>query len=161
MILGLQRLAVDGLEKRPGNYRTGPIEIGGSSHEPPPSRAVPRLVEDLCDYVSSEWERASAFHLTAFVMWRLNWIHPFSNGNGRTSRAVSYLILCAKLGYLLPGQKTVPELISGDKGPYYQALEAADAAGLAGSLDVSAMEHLLEQLLAQQLVDIVSQASDS
>ncbi|MBL8221394.1 MAG: Fic family protein, partial [Bryobacterales bacterium] len=31
------------------------------------------------------------------VMWRLNWIHPFFGGNGRTARSASYLVLCASL----------------------------------------------------------------
>ena len=50
-------------------------------------------------------------HLAAYTMWRVNWIHPFAGGNGRTSRAVSNLVLCARLGYRLPGTLTVPEQI--------------------------------------------------
>ncbi|MBV9180292.1 MAG: Fic family protein [Acidobacteria bacterium] len=65
----------------------------------------------------------SAFHLAAYVMWRLNWIHPFVNGNGRTTRAVSYYVLCAKLEVYIPGVTTVPELIGHNKDPYYKALE--------------------------------------
>jgi Fic family protein len=85
---------------------------------------------------------------------RLNWIHPFRDGNGRTSRAVSYLVLCARLGMRLPGTKTIPERIAGNKQPYYDALDSADAAWKAGRLDVSAMELLLSDNLAAQLVEI-------
>ncbi|HET9282483.1 MAG TPA: Fic family protein [Candidatus Angelobacter sp.] len=53
--------------------------------------------------------RKSAIHLAAYVIWRLNWIHPFADGNGRTSRALSYLVLCTRLGERLPGTVTIPD----------------------------------------------------
>ena len=87
-------------------------------------------------------------------MWRLNWIHPFEDGNGRTSRAASYFVLCVGLGYLVPGPRSIPERIAVRKKPYYDALEAADAAWEREVLDVSAMEELLSTLLAQQLMDV-------
>ena len=34
-----------------------------------------------------------------------------SGGNGRTSRALSYLVMCARLGYRIPGTHTIPEQI--------------------------------------------------
>jgi Fic family protein len=88
----------------------------------------------------------------------MNWIHPFVDGNGRTSRAVSYLVLCVRLGYVLPGTTTIPEQISRNKNPYYQALEAADKANASGKLDLAEMEKLLESLLAAQLVSVIDAA---
>jgi Fic family protein len=87
-------------------------------------------------------------------MWRLNWIHPFTDGNGRTARAASYLVLCLRTGYLLPGKKTIPDQISEDRTPYYKALESADQAHREGRIDLSAMEELLSRMLAKQLVTI-------
>jgi Fic family protein len=92
-------------------------------------------------------------------MWRMNWIHPFFGGNGRTSRAISYLALCAKLGFVLPGTKTIPELIAEDRDPYYKALRLADVEWEKQLLDVSAMEDLISRLLAAQLVQIHEQAT--
>lgn len=92
-------------------------------------------------------------------MWRVNWIHPFFGGNGRTARAVSYLVLCARLGFVLPGNPTVPELIVQDRAPYYEALRQADEADKQGRLDVSAMEELMDNLLARQLITIHEQAT--
>ena len=88
-------------------------------------------------------------------MWRLNWIHPFTNGNGRTSRVASYLVLCAAVGSNLPGERTVPEIIDDDKADYYLALDAADASWKAGTLDVSAMEDVIEKALTMQLESAV------
>ena len=93
-------------------------------------------------------------------MWRTNWIHPFTNGNGRTARAVSYLVLCARLGYELPGTPTIPEMIERNKADYYAALDAADAAWSQGVLDVSVMEELLKSYLATQLLDVVERAGE-
>lgn len=100
----------------------------------------------------------SALHLCAYVMWRLNWIHPFTDGNGRTSRALAYYVLCAKVGYILPGQRTVPEQIAADKRPYYAALEAADATEEAGSLNLIELETLLGGQLAEQLLSAYKDA---
>lgn len=154
----LNRIAVEGLEPNAGAFRNAGVEIHGSAHLPPPWEEVPKFVDELCEFVSEQWATATPIFLAAHTMWRLNWIHPFVNGNGRTSRAVSYLVLCAKLGSRLPGKRTIPDLIAGNKAPYYSALEQADAAYAAGRSDVSAMEVLLSSLLATQLLDVVNAA---
>lgn len=148
----LNRISIKNLEVEAGRWRDVPIVIDGSEHQPPPWEEVPKHVDDLCDYVNDNWNKRSPFHLAAYVMWRLNWVHPFVDGNGRTTRAVSYYVLCAKLGFHIPGVTTVPEMIARDKEPYYRALEAADAAGKQRSIDVSVMENLLSELLAKQMV---------
>jgi Fic family protein len=98
-------------------------------------------------------------HLAAYLMWRVNWIHPFFGGNGRTARAVAYLILCARLGFRLPGTQTIPDLIIANRDPYYRALQAADSAWESGRLDLTEMEELLSGLLAKQLVAVHEQAT--
>ena len=106
----------------------------------------------MCEYVNANWKK-DAWLLASYLMWRLNWIHPFEDGNGRTSRAVSYLVLCLKLGVRLPGHKTIPEFIAENKGPYYAAIDQADAAAKDGRIDVTAMEEILKEALAKQLAD--------
>jgi Fic family protein len=158
-LLHLQRFALDGLSAYAGNYRPADIEIGGSKHKPPGAHMVPEEVEYMCDYVNENWEKSSPVHLAAYVLWKLNWIHPFTDGNGRTARAISYLLLCLRLGYRLPGTNTIPEQISKDKKPYYQALEAADEEWTKEKVDLSQLEDLLSALLANQLVGIHEQAT--
>ena len=116
---------------------------------------MPEQIEELCDYVNEKWQEKSPIHLAAYVMWKLNWIHPFTDGNGRTSRAAAYMILCVKMGYVLPGKRTIPDQIAENKTPYYKALEAGELAWQDGKIDLTAMKDLLSSMLAQQLVAII------
>jgi Fic family protein len=160
VILGLNRTALEGLTGLAGTYRPAGVEIVGSKHHPAGAHLVPELVEHMTEYVNENWGKKSPIHLCAYVLWRLNWIHPFVDGNGRTARAVSYLVLCVGMGYRLPGRKTIPEQIADDKMPYYRALELADQ-GLekTGQPDLSTMEQLIEGLLAKQLVEVLHKAT--
>jgi len=150
----LHRVALLGLSGYAGNWRPAGIEIQGSRHAPPEPFLIPQLIEELCDYVNDNWKIKSPLHLASYVMWKLNWIHPFTDGNGRTSRAASYLVLCLRLGYLLPGKLTIPEQIAANKTPYYKALESADVAWSRGAIDLTAMKELLGSMLAAQLVAV-------
>lgn len=149
MILSLHRTAMDGVKGLAGTFRTTIVTIHGSKHQPPPPYLVPELVEDMCEEVNQKWlTDASAIELGAYVLWRMNWIHPFVDGNGRTARAVSYLVLCVRLGYRLPGKRTIPEHIATNKKPYYAALESADGG------DLAPLTNYLSELLAQQLLEV-------
>ncbi len=157
-LVELNRYAVEGLMVAPGAYRMVPIAITKSNHIPPPPEDVPAHIDNMCEYVEDNWG-ATPVHLAAYVLWRLNWIHPFRDGNGRTARAVSYLTLCARLGYRIPGSTTIPERIAANKDPYYDALDDADAAWKEGRLDVSRMENMVATHLASQLIAIHNSAT--
>jgi Fic family protein len=159
MLLTLHREALDGLSAYAGNWRPASVAIEGSAHAPVGAHLVAGLIEELCDYVNDNWEGRTAIHLAAYVMWRLNWIHPFSDGNGRTSRIASYIVLSVKMGCLLPGIHTIPDQIVENRDPYFQALESADQAWADGNIDLSRMEELLERMLAAQLLKAVEAAS--
>ncbi|MCP1998546.1 Fic family protein [Nitrobacter winogradskyi] len=96
--------------------------------------------------------------MAAYLMWRLNWIHPFADGNGRTARIVSYVVLSIRAGAILPGTPTIPDQIVDNRNPYFEALDAADAAFRDGRIDVSKMEELLGSLLANQLAKFYQSA---
>lgn len=159
-ILQLHKAALDGLHRLAGTFRNTPVEIKGSDHQPPHEAFVADEVQSMCEYVNENWNEKSATHLAAYVLWKMNWIHPFADGNGRTARTVSYVVQSIKLDSLLPGTPTIPEQIAMDKAPYYKALEAADAAWKAsGQVDVSALEDMLNKMLATQLLNATKEAS--
>jgi Fic family protein len=112
----------------------------------------------MCDYVNVHWGK-TPIHLAAYCMWRLNWIHPFADGNGRTSRMLSYVVMSIRAGYVLPGTPTIPYYIVENRGPYFDALDAADAALRdSGTPDLLMMEDLLSRLLARQLASFYESA---
>lgn len=146
----LNGLATTDETENPGVFRRDDVWLPGIKHEPPPWQEVPGLVDELCAYVNES--DASAVHLAAYVLWRVNWVHPFEDGNGRTARAASYLVLCVRLGLELPGNPTVPDLISTRyRFDHNDGLEAADRAAKRGEVELSQLESVLESALKQQL----------
>jgi hypothetical protein len=89
LILRLHKEVLDGIHVLAGTFRNTPVKIGGSGHEPVEAFMVSEETEHLCQYVNDNWSTKSALHLAAYVLWRLNWIHPFADGNGRTARTVT------------------------------------------------------------------------
>lgn len=155
LILQLHQAALDGIHPLAGTWRNTKVSIGKSKHVPPEAAFVSDEIQDMCEYVNSNWTR-NADHLGAYVLWKLNWIHPFADGNART---VSYVVMSAKLDSLLPGAPTIPEQISANKAPYYAALEKADEHYKEGKIDVSELEDMLNAMLAKQLLSAAKQAS--
>lgn len=133
------------------------MNIGESSHTPPAAHLVPGLIEELCDYVNENWHR-TPIHVASYVMWRLNWIHPFSDGNGRTSRTIAYVVFMVRSECIIPGAPTIPDQVVNDRRGYFDALEKADAAFRNNQIDVSAMESLLGGMLAVQLTSYYESA---
>jgi Fic family protein len=103
------------------------------------------------DEVNRHWEALDPVGLAAYVLWKLNHIHPFINGNGRTARVAAYFVVCLKLGGWLKGKTLLPELIRRDREEYVAALRLADASALSGTLDLSVLHALLARLLEEQI----------
>jgi Fic family protein len=158
LILALQREALTGISAYAGNFRPAGVEIVGSKHKPAEAHLVPELIEELCDYVNDSWKVKTAIHLASYVMWRLNWVHPFADGNGRTSRILSYVVLSIRAHSVFPGTPTIPEQIVDNRNPYFDALDAADEAWTDGRIDLSKMEELLSGMLARQLTNAYESA---
>ena len=119
-------------------------------------RERPNRIHRLHELANDRWwswnrNARSVFRRLAYALWRLNWIHPFGDGNGRTARAICDAILCVGFGRELPGTLTIHEQISNNRYPYWDALKAADRAWKDGALDVSEMETLIAVLLERQL----------
>lgn len=101
--------------------------------------------------VNRMWDETDAVTLSAFVLWRLNYIHPFINGNGRAARAACHFVLCLKAGGWLPGDPILPELIRLNRPEYVDCLKAVDATAASGALDLSPLHNFLTRLIDVQL----------
>ena len=124
LIKSINMHAIAGLHKEAGQYRSVSVEVGGLI--PPDPNDVIHLMNDFVDTINANWQSTDALTLATYALWRINYIHPFRNGNGRTARAVCYYILCVKSGGLLPGRINLIELLRANRAEYVDALREAD-----------------------------------
>lgn len=140
------------LDQTPGRVRTDFNHIENSSHVPPPPTEIEKHLKAFFSYLNDNFNERSTFHLAAYALWMIVWIHPFNECNGRTARAFSYLIICLKEGLWLPGNTTIHTLISEKLSEYYQLLAEADASLThSGEFDISGLERYLAQLTFAQI----------
>lgn len=147
------------LLERPGEFREANVHVAKANgevvHQPPEWTSVAQAMADFDQDLHRMWQEATPVQIAAFALWKINWVHPFKNGNGRSARAFAYACLCLKYGFMLPGQKTVIDLIMLNKPEYEAALGHADKSfAAAGSADLQPMEHLVERLLIEQFQSI-------
>ncbi len=147
-IKALNYHAISCLHVSAGEFRPCAVTVG--PYTPPAHFQVPALMQMFTNEVNRFWVEQDAVTLATFVLWRMNHIHPFVNGNGRTARVTAYLVLCLRLGGWLPGKKLLPERIVENRAEYVAALRAADASLLVGPIDLSVLHALLTRLLIEQ-----------
>lgn len=156
-LCGLHRSATVFLLKRPGAYRESNVKLrqeGGALLRPPHWNAVPGLMAAFFIELERIWTEGDALDVAAYALWRITWIHPFRDGNGRTAFAFAYGCLCLKLGALLPETVTVLDQMLADPAQCNGPLGAADTSvqGDAGRApDLTSLKHYYDQLLLRQI----------
>ncbi len=133
MLLDIHKLTVDKLvpEQEAGVFRRVQVvikneETGDVILRPPAFVEVPHLIEDLIEWLNSDG--AKDIHpviLAGVVHYFLVAAHPFVEGNGRTARAFSTLVLI-KSGYDIKKFFSLEEHFDADPFVYYQALSLVD-----------------------------------
>ncbi len=112
-----------------GKYRLGAVGILKGqkvSHLAPPAKQVPQLMDNLFSFLKNAKE-LSPLILACVFHYELEFIHPFSDGNGRIGRFWQSLILTKYQGVFeyLP----VESLIKDRQESYYSILERCDKKG--------------------------------
>jgi Fic family protein/DNA-binding XRE family transcriptional regulator len=102
-----------------GKYRKVQVMIKGSSHMPPQPFLVAKEMEELFIWYQTNKNNLHPVILAAEMHERLVTIHPFIDGNGRTSRLLMNLILLQH-GYVIANIKGTNE----SRMQYYNVLEA-------------------------------------
>jgi len=153
VIKALNYHAISCLHVSAGEFRPCPVHVGDgeTAYLPPAHFQVPAMMQMFTNLVNRSWQENDAVTLATYVLWRLNHIHPFVNGNGRTARVSAYFVLCLRSGGWLPGQKLLPERIVEVRPEYVAALKAADASLQQGALDLSLLHALVSRLLDEQM----------
>jgi Fic family protein/DNA-binding XRE family transcriptional regulator len=103
-----------------GRYRRVQVMIKGSSHMPPQPFIVAKEMEDYFIWFEENKSKIHPVILAAEMHERLVTIHPFIDGNGRTSRLIMNLILLQN-GYVIANIKGDYET----RMNYYKTLETA------------------------------------
>lgn len=120
-VLSIHNLILRGIHPEDaGRYRRVQVMIKGSSFMPPQPFMVAKEMEDFFIWYETNKNNLHPIVLAAEMHERLVTIHPFIDGNGRTSRLVMNLILLQN-GYVIAN-------IKGDydsRMQYYNALEIA------------------------------------
>lgn len=114
-----------------GVFRTTEVVIkeegtGKIIFSPPPAHEVPYLVEDFFVWLNdSESQEIHPILRAGIAHYILVAIHPFVEGNGRTVRAFSILILMRE-NYDIKKFFSLEEHFDEDPGDYYEAIAAID-----------------------------------
>ena len=103
-----------------GRYRKVQVMIKGSAHMPPQPYLVAKEMEDYFIWMDQHKNKLHPVVLAAEIHERLVTIHPFIDGNGRTSRLIMNFILLQH-GYVIANIKGEYET----RMKYYQTLETA------------------------------------
>lgn len=114
-----------------GHYRSGGVGVFGEKglvHMTPPPQRVPELMGNLFSWLKQSKDhliiRSCVFH------YEFEFIHPFSDGNGRTGRLWQSLIL----GRLNPLFEHLPveNMVYANQQEYYEAIAKSTAEGQSG-----------------------------
>ncbi len=129
LICRLQHILTENTHKdRPithGEYRHGPIYVVNAMrqvvYEGPPAKKVPGMMRAFVAWLNAEQEldpilKAGIAHLY-FVQ-----VHPFDDGNGRTARAISNLVL-ASAGLHFVNMLSLSDYFDHKRPQYYRAIQ--------------------------------------
>ncbi|RUT78016.1 Fic family protein [Ancylomarina longa] len=98
-------------------------------HTPPNFEEIPRLIEDLCLFFNSDTDDfIHPIVKGCIIHFILAWIHPFADGNGRTSRALFYWYMLKK-GYWMTEYLSISRIIKGSKNQYEKAFLYTESDG--------------------------------
>ncbi|TCI57385.1 Fic family protein [Exiguobacterium sp. SH1S21] len=122
-IKNLHRLVLKGIDDAyAGVYRDQQVFIAGAVHTPPPSYMIQEQMEQLIHWYETEAINLHPVERGALLHGKFVGIHPFIDGNGRTSRLLLNLELM-KSGY-------PPVIIRVENRlAYYNALDRAHPTG--------------------------------
>ena len=139
---------MDGLVRENGRFRSGGVGVFNGKalvHMAPPAKLVPEHIHNLF-----AWYRQSELHplvKSAVFHYEFEFIHPFSDGNGRMGRMWHSLLLAQwkELFFWLP----VEELIQARQKEYYDALGMVDA-----QADSAGFVELMLEIIRDSLQEI-------
>ena len=137
----------------PGEYRKIQNYVVNSStgetvYTPPPAHDVPIMMAELVDWLNQEREIHPVL-VSGISQFQFVHIHPFLDGNGRTSRLLSTLCLY-RAGYDFKRLFTISEYYDRDRRAFYRAIQSVREAGM----DMTGWLEYFVEGLTTQLADV-------
>lgn len=147
-------------ERQRGAYKFGPNRVEakdpdgnviGIIFDPTPPHLTPKEMQELVawfDWAEQESFKHPLIRIGNFVFEYLA-IHPFQDGNGRTSRLLANLLLLGA-GYDFTGLVSHEKLIEAQKGEYYLALNKTQSSWKSDREDIFPwMQYFLDIVRSQ------------
>ena len=136
LVREIHRYLVDGVrgnEGQPGEYRRVQNAVVNSQtgkviYTPPDAIEVPELMNQMIQWINEESEVHPVL-IAALAQFQLVHIHPFVDGNGRTSRLLSTLCLY-RTGYDFKRLFTISEFYDRDRRSFYDAIQGVRDNGM-------------------------------
>jgi Fic family protein len=101
------------------------VQTGTVLHTPPLQQDLEDLMNELCKFANDVNKEDFFLHPISkaiIIHFLIGFIHPFTDGNGRTARALFYWYLIKK-GYWLIEYMSVSRIILGSKAQYARAYQ--------------------------------------
>ena len=132
-ILSVHKDLTKDLLKNPeyeGEFRDTRVFIGNLhtkkiNYIPPDAYKVPGLIDELLDWLNNSTDEMYPVIIAGILHYELVRIHPFIDGNGRTSRLMATLILSIH-NFNIDNYFTLDEYYNQDRQAYVDALKSAD-----------------------------------
>jgi Fic family protein len=135
--------AAPGDYRRIQNYVVNSV-TGETVYTPPPAHDVPIMMAELVDWLNHEQEVHPVL-VSGASQFQFVHVHPFLDGNGRTSRLLSTLCLY-RSGYDFKRLFTISEYYDRDRPAFYRAIQSVRENGM----DMTGwLEYFVEGLTAQ------------
>ncbi len=141
LVREIHRRLVEGVRggsAAPGEYRKVQNYVVNSAtgkvvYTPPPAHDVPILMRELVEWLNEPGDVHPVL-VSGVAQFQLVHIHPFLDGNGRTSRLLSTLCLY-RAGYDFKRLFTISEFYDRDRPAFYQAIQSEREMDLTGWLE--------------------------
>jgi Fic family protein len=119
--------AAPGEYRKIQNYAVNSV-TGETVYTPPPAHDVPILMAELVDWLNREQEVHPVL-VSGISQFQLVHVHPFLDGNGRTSRLLSTLCLY-RAEYDFKRLFTISEYYDRDRPAFYRAIQSVRESGM-------------------------------
>jgi Fic family protein len=148
-VLQIHALTIQGIYPCAGNFRDAMtvVEITDTDHKPAHPSQVKLEVTDMLEWLSGERGTKHPLEKAAYVLWKINYIHPFNGGNGRVARAIAYLVMVMEVAPIFSGEP-LPAKLKKRKPEYISGLKAADKG------DMKPLQKLVLECFQEQITEI-------